>query len=103
MFDMIRYAVENEVSIEVYPSRGVDGFVIRLRDMKNAATESSVVRWHELQGIARKDLFIEDRCDRLLTSMGKRKAVQKQREAEQAHRNAIEDFFRSPGNGIMVQ
>lgn len=103
MFDVISYACDNDVLVEVFKAYRIDGFVVRVSDPKSAARESAVIRWSELDGKDDKAAYIETRCDAILAAIGKRKAEHTQREAEQAHRNAIEDFFRSPGNGIMGQ
>lgn len=103
MFDILSYARDNDVSVEVFPVADPDGYMIRIRDFKTAASESTTIRDCDLRGLAKPEVYIEKRCDQLLAMIGKRKAAQKKREADQAHRNAIEDFFRSPGNGIMVQ
>ena len=43
MFDVIRYAMENEVSMEVIPLGVGSGLRIRLRDNKSAAQESLAI------------------------------------------------------------
>lgn len=103
MFDIFGYAKDNEVSVEVYPVADPDGYMVRLRDFKTAATESTLIRESDLRGLAKPGAYIESRCDQLITMIGKRKAEHDRRKKESVRRNAIWDFFRSSGTGIMEQ
>lgn len=95
-FDVISYARDNEVAVEVMPLSPSEGIRLRLRDIFTAAQESATIRPGDLSGQdpEMQAAYIESRCDELLASIGKRKHEHSRRAAEQAHRNAIEDFFR---------
>lgn len=94
MFDLISYAAENNIKAETYPVKDPDGFVIRLRDLRTAATESTVIQYKDLTGLARPGLYIEQRLDSMLSMIGKRRAEHEERERASKHRNDIEGFFR---------
>ena len=97
MFDVISYARDNEVSVEIIPLSPSEGILIRLRDLYTAAQESTTIRPGDLanQAPAMRAVYIESRCDELLASIGKSKAEHDQRKKEGDHRRAIWDFFRN--------
>lgn len=99
MFDVIRYAMENEVSMEVIPLGVGSGLRIRLRDNKSAAQESLAILPGEMAEAASPDALIESRCDRILAMIGKRKAGHEAWAEESRKRAQIENFFRDAANG----
>ena len=77
MFDVINYARDNDVAVEIIPQSPEEGIRIRIRDTKTAAQESLLVTQKELDNSALPDVLIEKRCDCLMDMIGKRKWVSK--------------------------
>lgn len=99
MFDVISYALDNEVSIEIIPMGPEEGFRIRMRDIRNAAQESLLVSQVEYLKATLPDVLIEQRCDRLLELIGKKKRSFTQYAEASARMREREAFFREPKDG----
>lgn len=101
MFDVINYARDNDVAIEIIPQDPEEGIRIRVRDTKTAAQESLLVTQKELDKSTLPDVLIEKRCDRLLDMIGKSRKALDQLAAEAARMREREAFFRESQNGKM--
>lgn len=99
MFDVIRYALENEVSVEIIPLGSGSGIRIRLRDIGSAAQESLAILPGEMAEAVSPDGLVEGRCDVLLAMIGKRKASHEAWAEESRKRAQIENFYRDAANG----
>lgn len=99
MFDVINYARDNDVAVEIIPQSPEEGIRIRIRDTKTAAQESLLVTQKELDNSTLPDVHIEKRCDCLMDMIGKRKRAYNQYAAEAARMREREAFFREPKNG----
>ena len=94
MFDVINYARDNDVAVEIIPQSPEDGIRIRMRDTKTAAQESLLVTQKELDHSTLPDVLIEKRCDLLLDMIGKRKSAYNRFAAEAERMREREAFFR---------